>query len=68
MIQAKEPNVIELKRHLCKKNQFGHGPYLVDERAYQVECGTCGLMLNPIDVLINLYRHGERLKWQYERL
>lgn len=46
--------VIKIHHGRCKNSIFHHGPFLVDEALGQVECGACGKMLNPINVLLEL--------------
>lgn len=41
------------------------GPFLVDERAAEVECGRCGEKLNPMWVLNRLAR--EETHWHRQR-
>lgn len=60
-----EQNVVEMTHRLCGRDRYHHGPFLVDERALEVECKKCGEKLNPVKVLADL-SDNHRL-WEYRR-
>lgn len=54
---AENPPVLEIVRTSPDPCMFRHkGPYLVDEKLAEVECGTCHKLLNPMHVLAELAR------------
>ena len=60
-LDADNPPVLEVVRVGENPCLFQHkGPYLVDEKLAEVECGTCHARLNPMHVLAELARQETR--------
>lgn len=67
------PNVFQLRTKSCRKLdgtrwQVEHGPFLVDERLAEVECGNCGEKLSPMAVLVALSGHENRIAARFKQL
>lgn len=60
-LDAENPPVLEVVRVGDSPCWLHHkGPYLVDEKLAEVECGTCHAKLNPMHVLAELARQETR--------
>ena len=59
-------NVISLK--MVKNAKCDHKNILIDEALWQIECGDCGLILDPIHFLVQLARKENGYKWKVDEL
>lgn len=62
--------ILQIKTRFCKKEDgtYDHGPFDVDMRLGTVQCGTCGVELNPAFVLAEFARAEDRYLARIERL
>jgi hypothetical protein len=63
-----EEKRVSVRRFSSKKPYCGHGQVVVDGQAREVECGHCGVALDPVQALAMLAADGDRLVWEAREL
>ena len=61
-----EVNIISFKK--AKRNTCSHNNILVDPELYQIECGDCGEVLDPIAYMISLCGKEQICEYRINRL
>lgn len=64
--------IFVLAERMCKRDRanggYHHGPYVIDQRAAQVQCQACGMLMNPIQCLVEYARQWEHIDWRMEEM